>query len=321
MRYLVLGAGAVGCVIGGRLFEHGHDLVLMARGAHLDALRERGLTLASPDGEVTLAVPAVASVAEAALSAGDTVVLTVKSQDTEAALTELVAEAPADISIACAQNGVANETAALRCFERVYGVCVMLPAALPEPGVVEAHGAPRNGILDLGRFPRGVDGGAERLAADLRSAGFASEPVADVMRGKYAKLLMNVGNAVEAACGRAKGADELHRRARAEAVACYGAAGIEYTSAEEDRARRDGVLAITPIAGRPRAGGSTWQSLARRTGSTEVDWLNGEIVLLGRLHGVPTPVNELLRRTVHDLTARQAPPGSVAVGDLLAQLG
>jgi 2-dehydropantoate 2-reductase len=320
MRYLVLGAGAVGCVIGGRLFEHGHDVVLMARGPHLDALRQYGLTLASPEGEVTLAVPAVAAVAEARLSPGDTVVLTVKSQDTEAALTALAAEAPPGISLACAQNGVANEPAALRRFERVYGVCVMLPAAMPEPGVVEAHGAPRNGILDLGRFPLGVDDRAERLAADLRSAGFAAEALDDVMRWKYAKLLMNVGNAVEAACGRVEGDDELHRRARAEAVACYEAAGIGFTSAEEDRSRRDGVLAITPIAGRPRAGGSTWQSLARRTGATEVDWLNGEIVLLGRLHGVPTPVNELLRRTVHDLAARQAAPGSVAVGDLLREL-
>jgi 2-dehydropantoate 2-reductase len=319
MRYLVLGAGAVGCVIGGRLFEHGHDVVLMARGPHLEALRNCGLTLISPGREVTLAVPAVASVAEAELSPDDTVVLAVKSQDTEAALEELVGAAPPGISIACAQNGVANESAALRRFERVYGVCVMLPAALPEPGVVEAHGAPRNGILDLGRFPRGVDGGAQRLASDLRSAGFAAEPLDDVMRWKYAKLLMNVGNAVEAACGRAEGADELHRRARAEAVACYEAARIEYTSADEDRARRDGVLAITPIAGRPRGGGSTWQSLARG-GATEVDWLNGEIVLLGRLHGVATPVNELLRRTVNELAARQAPPGSVGVADLLASL-
>jgi 2-dehydropantoate 2-reductase len=52
----------------------------------------------------------------------------------------------------------------------------------------------------------------------------------------------------------------------------------------------------------------------------EVDLLNGEIVLLGRLHGVPTPVNELLQRVANDLARRGAPPGSVPVAELEAQL-
>ena len=75
-------------------------------------------------------------------------------------------------------------------------------------------------------------------------------------------------------------------------------------------------MSIRPIAGAPRGGGSSWQSLARGTGSMEVDQLNGEIVLLGRLHGVPTPVNELLQRIGHDLAASGAPPGSLTVAEL-----
>ena len=61
----------------------------------------------------------------------------------------------------CLQNGVANESAALRRFANVYGICVMLPASHLEPGLVVAHSAPVPGILDVGRFPDGVDDTAD----------------------------------------------------------------------------------------------------------------------------------------------------------------
>jgi 2-dehydropantoate 2-reductase len=77
---------------------------------------------------------------------------------------------------------------------------------------------------------------------------------------------------------------------------------------------------VQPIAGAPRDGGSSWQSLARRSGVIEADQLNGEVVLLGRLHGVPTPVNELLRRLAVADARAGAPPGSHAQDDFLAML-
>ena len=58
MRYIIIGAGAVGGAIGGRLFESGHEVVLVARGAHLEALREGGLRLRTPEGSLTLPGPA-----------------------------------------------------------------------------------------------------------------------------------------------------------------------------------------------------------------------------------------------------------------------
>jgi 2-dehydropantoate 2-reductase len=105
--------------------------------------------------------------------------------------------------------------------------------------------------------------------------------------------------------------------AREEGVACLRAAGIAY--AERDRARND---AIRPraVAGKRRPGGSTWQSLARGTGSVETDWLNGEVVLLGRRHGVAAPVNELLQRLASELARGGRPPGCLAEADLFARL-
>ena len=189
MRYLIFGAGAVGSGIGGRLFEHGHDVTLIARGRHLEAIRADGLTLETSSGSATLDIPAVAHPADARVEAGDRVILTVKSQDTPGALASLdAAAAGSPIALLCAQNGVDNERQALRRFADVYAVCVMLPAVLLEPGVVQLNGEPHPGILDLGRYPQGIDGTAESVARDFEAAGFPSRAEDRVMRLKYRKL-------------------------------------------------------------------------------------------------------------------------------------
>lgn len=316
VRYVVLGAGAIGGTIGGRLFEAGHDVVLVARGEHYEALASRGLELRSPAGTAVLPVPVVADVPSAEIDHDDVVLLTVKSHDTAAALDALAAAAPGGIRVFCAQNGVANERAALRRFADVYALCVMLPAEHLEPGIVVAYGAPRTGILDLGRYPDGVDEVAERVAAGLDAAGFSSRAIAAPMRVKYQKLLMNLANAFQAVCGDDPAWGDLYSRARAEAIACYEAAGIDYASDEEDRARRDGVMRVQPIDGQRHAGGSSWQSMARGVGSIETDYLNGEIVLLGRLHGVPTPVNVLIQRVANEAARQRRPPGCISAADL-----
>src|SRR5215207_4316372 len=91
VRYVIYGAGAVGGAIGGRLFQSGHDVVLIARGAHHDAMASAGLVLETADGTVTLPVPVTRSPAEAEVSGDDVVLLTMKTQDTAAALGELAA--------------------------------------------------------------------------------------------------------------------------------------------------------------------------------------------------------------------------------------
>jgi 2-dehydropantoate 2-reductase len=319
MRIVVHGAGGIGGVIAARLHQGGHDVVAIARGEHLDVWRSKGLRLQSPDEDTTVDVPVVGHPGEVGLRDGDVVLLTMKSQDTVAALEDLVALAPT-VPVVCAQNGVSNEREALRRFERVYGICVMMPTTFVEPGVVQANSAPTSGILDIGRYPTGSDHVAEAVSAALRSSTFSSHPDAHVMRQKHSKLLMNLGNAVQAVCGEGS-ARELHARARAEGEEVLRAAGIPYASAEEDAARRADLLQVRPIAGSMRGGGSTWQSFARGTGSVETDHLNGEIVLLGRLHGVPTPVNALLQRLAREAARERRPPGSYAVDEVLSLLG
>ena len=319
MRFVVYGAGAIGGVIGARLHRHGHEVVLIARGEHLDAIRAGGLRVESPHATEVVAVPAVAHPAEIAWRAGDGVLLATKTQHTGAALAALAPHAPPACTIACAQNGVENERLALRRFARVYGIAVMCPAAHLAPGVVQAYADPVPGILDVGRWPEGVDETARSIAAAFERSGFASQPRTDIARWKYRKLLTNLGNAAQALC--ASGGAELVKRAQAEGEACLRAAGIEFASAAEDRARRGDLVRPQPIGGRHRSGGSSWQSLARASGSIETDYLNGEIVLLGRLHGIPTPVNALLQRLANEAAHARHGPGGFGEDALLRLLG
>ena len=80
-------------------------------------------------------------------------------------------------------------------------MCVWLPATHLEPGRVAACRLPLSGILHVGRYPSGTDETAEKIAADLEKSAFLAPVLPDVMRWKYAKLLSNLGNALEAVCG------------------------------------------------------------------------------------------------------------------------
>ncbi|MBB5936055.1 ketopantoate reductase family protein [Streptomyces zagrosensis] len=351
MRYVIIGAGAIGGAIGGRLHDSGHDVLMVARGAQYAALSERGLRLVTPDGMLDLPVPVAAGPDAVRLHPDDVLILAVKTQDSVAALD---AWAPRPVAgggtaadrlpLICAQNGVANERLALRRFRRVYGMCVVLPASFLEPGVVAAPCAPYTGVLTVGRYPApaaggaavpaadagavpAADGGADqvlrRFAAAAEKSVFLAPVVPDVMRWKYAKLLANLGNAVEAICGLGGGSQAmaLAQRAAAEGAAVLDAAGIDRVGPAELRVSREGKVDVRPLDGAWAGGGSSWQSVVRGTGSIEADYLNGEIVLLGRLHGVPTPVNETLRRVANDCARGRRAPGEMSPAQLAEAMG
>ena len=318
MRFVVYGAGAIGGVVGARLYQAGREVLLIARGAHYEAIARGGLRLETPEESVVLEIPVFEDPAAVPWREDDVVLLATKTQDTASALGALAAVAVPPI--VCVQNGVENERLALRGFPGVYGALVMAPTAHLEPGVVLAYSTPLSGGIDVGRYPEGLDATAEEVSAALSGARFSSEPRPQIMRWKYAKLLLNLGNVVEALCGKDADADELDSLVREEGRACLRAAGIDFASEDEDADRRAGLLQIGEIAGRERGGGSTWQSFTRGASGIETDYLNGEIVLLGRLHGVPTPVNALLCELAVQALRRGARPGDITPAEILAAL-
>lgn len=345
-RFVVVGAGAVGGAVGARLAMTGSDVLLVARGEHGRAIAADGLRLDSPTGSERLRIPVVEALRPGMLGDDDVVLLATKSQDTRTALEQVVVAGGPDVPVVCMQNGIANERAALRRFSTVYGMVVVVPGTHLEPGVVVLSADDPCGTLHLGRYPDGggagggagggdttgsdrsdgdrSDGATDQLAgtiaAALRTAGFWSEVLDDVMAWKRAKLLMNLANALQALCGLEADTADLASAAREEARACFAAAGLAVTEAATFRQRAQ-PLGPAPANAAGRQGGSSWQSLARGLGSIETDYLNGEIVLLGRLHGVATPVNEVLQRVAGEQARAGSPPGSVPPAVLRAALG
>lgn len=260
------------------------------------------------------------------LRADDVLVLAVKTQDSAAAL-QTWGPAPVAgggtaaerLPLLCAQNGVESQRLALRVFRNVYGVCVWLPCTYIEPGAVSAAGSPLTGILHLGRYPHGTDETARLVAADLEKSHIEAPVTPDVARWQYAKLLANLGNALEAVTGPMESTEAvaLFERVKAEGAAVLEAAGIPYADAEEQKAVRGDKVFLVPLHGTPRGGGSSWQSLTRGTGTIEADYLNGEIALLGRLHGVPTPLNDLLQRLANTFARERREAGSMPVAELM----
>ena len=313
MRYVVIGAGAVGSTVAAELQLAGIPTILIARGEHGAVIRERGLRYRRPGREEMVRIPVAASSAEVELTDDDVLVLATKTQHTEDVLREWSwrpagSGVAADLPVLSLQNGMENERAALRRFRTVFGAAIWQPCSYLEPGEVGAEGVEKAGLFWLGRYPGGDDPRLEAIAADFRAADFAVQIVPDLPRWKAGKLLGNLGNAVRALFG---ADNRLSAAARNEALRVFRAAGLTAANLVEES-----EVDVSVVVSRPNSSGSTWQSLARGAGSVEGDFLNGEIVLLGRLHGVPTPVNEALQRRLAVAAARGEEPGSARVEEL-----
>jgi len=320
MRIIVYGVGAIGGTVAAALALSGQDVVGIARGAQLDALQTGGLVLRTPLRTDRVEFPCVGDPTQLQLRSDDVVLLTMKTQDTIAALERLRVAGLRDQPIFCVQNGVANERYALRRFPEVHGVTVMMPSTFTIPGEVSAFSAPRHGIFDIGRYPSGSNHFDDDLARALEGANIATFVIPEVMKSKYGKLLLNLGNILEASVGPDVDYDAIRALLRREAEAVFRAAGIDWHDVGAADPRREGLMRQQSITGVARTGGSTTQSLARSTGSIETDYLNGEIVLLGRLFGVPVPANGYFVQLSSEMVRDKVGPGLVPLERVLAGL-
>lgn len=320
MRWVIVGAGAVGGLIGGRLLERtGDEVVLVARGAHAEAIERGGLRVIGPEHEVTVRPYALWRPQAIESLAGAVVVLAVKSHQTAAALAQLGEGLREAAAVVCAQNGVTNEDEVAAAFAGpVLGAMVWMPAVHLEPGVVESHGVP-DGFFLIGDWRQpGASEAADRVGAGLRAAGFVAEAVDDVARWKRAKLLTNLGNALDAFCvDGARG--RLQAAVTDEGRAVLAAAGLAHADPQELIGRALAVMDHGAGTGK-REGGSTWQSLARGL-DTEVGHLNGYIARLGREVGVEAPLNRALAELAPAFERRARAPRSLTADELRGLAG
>src|SRR5919201_5820419 len=194
MEVAVLGAGAIGSLVGARLYQAGASVRLIGRPAHVAAIQQGGLLLRDNSSSERVAIPATTSLAGPV----DLVLLTVKSQDVRDAC-QAIAQLPSTATVVTMQNGVRSddEAAAALGRDRVVGCVLNVSATYLEPGVVEQN---TDILLQVGApFPES----ARRVQAVLDVLGKAMRTVLvpDIYRARWTKLMANVNNAIMAITG------------------------------------------------------------------------------------------------------------------------
>src|SRR5216684_658178 len=301
---VVYGAGAIGSLVGARLHGSGINVRLIGREAHVAAIRAKGLLVKGQSESRLVQLPATTTLAGNA----DIILLTVKSQDVQAAC-RTIAAMHSDATVVTMQNGVRSDQQAADILgrDRVVGCVLNISATYLEPGVVEQN---TRGLFQVGApFPESK--GRVDAVLELLSLAIKTEPVADIARSRWTKLMANLNNAIMAITGlpigkalRHAGLTRLSIATIREGVktAQLGGFGLD----QSRRARTFRLMSTLPmslsylflrnkLAGNFPAdstyGPSTLQSLERGS-SSELDYLNGEIVTLGERIGRPTPYNQ-----------------------------
>jgi len=289
MKIAVMGAGAVGCYYGGMLARAGHDVVLIGRPQHVEAIERQGLRLETQTFDERIRV--CASTEASATQGAQLVLFCVKSTDTESGAAAIKPHLAPDALVLSLQNGVDNADR-LRALlpQEVIAAAVYIGVEMAGPGHVKHHG---RGELVIEPSKAGDD-----LARALIVAGVPTE-ISDNVRGAlWAKLILNCAyNALSAITqlpyGRlvkGEGITAVIRDVVDECVAVAEADGVTIPGDVDAAVRK---IAETV----PNQYSSTAQDLARGKRS-EIDHLNGLIVRRGEALGVATPANRLLHAIV-----------------------
>jgi len=296
-----MGAGAVGSFYGAMLARAGHEVTLIGRAAHVEAIRREGLRLEM--GGTTHTVRVQASEDAADLSGAELVLCCVKSGDSEAAARLMAPHLDATTWVMSLQNGVDNaETLAQHLPCRVIAAVVYVAVALGAPGVVRHFG---RGDLAVGALPGGTGSSVpewptlQALVDLFASAQVPVRIVPDVAVELWAKLLVNCAYNAISALAQMPYAQlaarpeirEVQEQVVQEVIAVAAASGVTLPL----EVSREAVAKIAVAM--PQQLSSTAQDLARRK-TSEIDHLNGFVARRGRELGVATPVNQTLHALV-----------------------
>jgi 2-dehydropantoate 2-reductase len=292
MRIAVMGTGAMGGYIGARLAVAGAKVSFIARGRHLAAIRDAGLRVSSPLGDVHIH-PAAATDDPATVGEVDVVLLGTKLYDVESAARAIAPMVGGETAIACVQNGVdaPDMVAGLYGSALVVGAVVMINAEIEGPGLIRHNALNR---LIVGELDGPPTERLEHLAALANAAGIETAVSREIRLELWRKLLVMAPMTALSAMtrmplGRIREHEETWRllpQGMREVVAVANAAGVQLT--EEDVQRT-----LVLVQGVP----ATWRgSLAvdlERGHRLEVEWLSGAISRLGRATGTPTPFHDV----------------------------
>jgi 2-dehydropantoate 2-reductase len=303
-----MGSGGVGGYFGARLAKGGADVTFVARGAHLAAIREHGLAIIGGPDEIHVApVNAVDDPGE--IGPVDLVMFAVKLWDNDAAIAQIRPLVGPDTVVISFQNGVLKDDELIGAFgaDRIMGGVCYVATAIARPGVIARTGALERMIF--GEFDGTVSSRAQRFLDACRAGGINAELSRDISRAIWEKFVFLVAlsgttTTMRSTIGPIRGDPQTRaflRDVMDEVVAVARARGIDLPPDYADHQLR----IADEIA--PGMTSSMYRDLERGN-RLEVRWLSGGVVELGRMVGVPTPLN----RAIADILALHAQGGSAA---------
>jgi 2-dehydropantoate 2-reductase len=298
MRIAVVGAGGVGGGYGAALAKAGADVTFIARGAHLEAMKNKGLRLESPRGDIHL-VPTQATDDPKTVGPVDIVLFCVKLWDVESAGAAIRPMVAADTAVIPLQNGVdaADRLAPILGRQAVMGGVANISATIGEPGVIRQTGTVLRmvfGELDGAKSARG-----EAFAALCTKAGIDGVLSTSIQTELWMKFILLASNASIMALARlpvGKLRDDpdiapWFTTAYEEVAAVGRAAGVALPADAVERTlnfNRNAPPHLIP---------SMAVDLLRGN-RIELPWLSGKVVELGKKHGVPTPTHAFMYATL-----------------------
>lgn len=295
MKIAVLGAGALGCALGGALAQAGNDVVLINRNrAHVEAIRAHGLRLRQPDGERSVVVRAETDCS--ALGPVDLVVVLVKSFHTAEAIRAATPLVGADTVVLSLQNGLGHEDILADAVgrERVVAGKTYVGGVMLAPGHIVSGTVGKETVI--GELDGSTSARVQRIAACFAAAGLATTVSANIMGTVWDKLLINVATgAVSGITGLAYG--PLYRIAEIEATAVAAvqeAMDVARASAVQLSYTDPRAAWTKAAAGLPADFKTSMLQSLEKGSVTEIDFINGAVVRWGQRSGVPTPVNATL---------------------------
>ena len=298
MRVAVFGVGGVGGYFGGRLAEAGHDVFLIARGAHRQAIETSGLRIESPKGDVVVH-PAAVTDAPATVGPVELVIVGVKAGQLDEAATAMRPLVGPDTTVLPLLNGVEAPArlAAVLGPERVLGGFCRVLAEIAAPGLIRHSGL--EPTIVLGEMDNRRSDRVERIRDTLVAAGIATEIRDDVQVAMWEKFMLiatwsGIGAATRASIGVWRSLPGTRAMAEAglrEVVAVAQARGVPLA-----HERVESTLSAWDVA--PAAGTASMQRDIMEGRPSELDAQSGAVVRLGAEVGVPTPVHGFLYHTL-----------------------
>jgi len=325
MKVVVFGAGAVGSTLGGILALRNHDVLLICRESHSQAIEEqKGLRMKSGTGDYFAPLRSALELQKDSISDDACLFFTPKSYDTKSCVEKLSKAVPKDTPVVCFQNGVANEEIIAKSFPNLYGGVCKMTCSYLQPGQVSFR---RIGRLVVGKYPKGTDAFSKKLAEALNEAGFSTTVSRSILCDKWLKLAFNLHSTLYAIIDKRDHDTpeffDLKLGLIEEVRKVFRARKIRAKSCDAQELSLDEMIRELKKPKAPRGApavmvhNSTWQNLYLKRKQIENEAFHGPVIEYARQEKIPTPYNEVVLEMVNKCHEQRLGPEALRAGDLL----